>query len=133
MNPFSAIPAVLVILLAGFTLYYFGIIVTRVKSGWFCADISLPTRWAGSFAGTSGFMRRNFAISKKYRQLSIEIDTNSGIIEFEVKGTNASTLSPISGAYGQGSQVLINVNGLKSCSVALRMDHFNGSFCITLK
>lgn len=50
-----------------YALYYFGFLVTRVTASWFRADLSPPARWEGQHAGTSGFIRRNFATFKKYQ------------------------------------------------------------------
>ena len=116
-----------------YALYYFGILGTRVTASWFCADISLPTRWEGSHGGTSGFMRRRFAVFKKYRQLSVETETNSGTIECEVKGPDGSLLSPASGAYGRNASYLVDVSQYKRCTITLRMKHFNGRFRIILQ
>lgn len=116
-----------------YALYYFGILGTRVTASWFRADISLPTRWEGSHAGTSGYMRRRFAVFKKYRQLSVETETNSGTIECEVNGPDGSTLSPVSGSYGRNASYLVDVSRYKHCTVTLRMKQFNGQFRITLQ
>lgn len=114
-------------------LYYFGIAVTRVCFDWFTASFSLPTRWEGKFEGTSGFFRRNFVVFPKYSALAVEIKTNFGSLDFEVKAPDGSMLSPASGVYGRDVSILIDVGHLKRCSVALRMNHFNGQFRIALQ
>lgn len=116
-----------------YTLYYFGILGTRVTASWFLAGISLPTRWEGSTAGTSGFIRRRFAVFRKYRQLSVETETNSGAIECEVKGPDGSILTPVSGAYSLDAAYLLDISQYKYGTVTLRMKRFNGRFCITLQ
>lgn len=133
MTPFYFTLALLLIflLLMG-GLYYFGIATTRVGCGCF-VDFSFPTRWEGQFQGTSGLLRRNFVVFKKYTKLLIEIETNSGTIDFDVKGSDNSTLSPASGVYGRDISVLVDVSHFKRCSVALRMQHFNGRFHIALQ
>lgn len=114
-------------------LYYFGIAVTRFGADWFRADVSLPTRWDGQRDGSIGFLRRNFVIFKKYSVLAIDIETNSGALDFEVKGPDGSILSPASGVYGRDASVLVDVSRFKRCSVTLRMDHFHGKFHISLQ
>lgn len=96
-------------------------------------EFSFPTRWESQLQGTSGLLRRNFVIFKKYSKLLIEIETNSGAIDFEIKGSDGSTLSPSSGAYGRDISVLINVSRFKRCSAALRLQNFNGKFHIVLQ
>lgn len=104
-----------------YALYYFGILVTKAGISLFRADISLPARWEGNTTETTGFMRRNFAVFKKRRQLSIETETNSGAIECEVKGPDGSTLPPVSGTYGRDASFLIDVSPYRRCTVTLRM------------
>lgn len=116
-----------------YALYYFGFLITRAGVSWFRADLSLPTRWEGSTGGTTGFMRRNFAVFRKYRKLSIKTETNSGAIECEVRGPDGSPLSPASGFYGRDASFLIDVSAYKRCTVTLRMEQFHGRFCITLQ
>ena len=114
-------------------LYYFGILVTRVTASWLRADLSLPTRWEGSTLGTTGLMRRNFAVFRQYRQLSIETEANSGSIECAVRGPDGSLLSPVSGSFGRDTSCLIDVSQYRRCTVTLKMEQFNGRFCITLQ
>ena len=121
------------LILLFYALYYFGFAVTQAGIKCFGATLSLPIRWEGTVAGMSGFMRRNFAIFRKYSALSVEIETNSGLLDFEVKAPDGSTLSPASGAYGRDGSFLIDVSQFRRCSVTLRMDHFNGKFRIALQ
>lgn len=114
-------------------LSYFGIAVTRIGFGWLIADFSFPSRWEGKLQGSSGLMRRNFVVFKKYSRLSIEIETASGSIDFEVKGSDGSPLPPSSGSYGRDADISIDVSAFKRCSVTLSMNQFNGRFCITLQ
>ena len=116
-----------------YALYYFGIMTTRAGASWLHTGISLPPRWEGCSAGTTGFMRRNFVIFKKYRKLSIETETNSGAIECEVRGADGSPLSPASGSYGRDASFLIDVSPCKRCMVTLKMTQFHGRFRITLQ
>lgn len=116
-----------------YALYYFGILVSRVTASWFLASLSLPTRWEGKSAGTSGLMRRNFAVFQKYSALAVEYETTSGSILAEVRGPDGAVLSPVSGVYGRDTSVLIDVGGLKRCSVTLKMEHFKGQFHIALQ
>ena len=116
-----------------YALYYLGFMVTRATASSFRADLSLPTRWDGHTTGTSGFMRRNFAIFKKYSALSVEVEINSGLLNFEVRAPDGSILSPATGSCGRNASVLIDVSRLRRCSVTLRMDHFNGKFRIALQ
>ena len=116
-----------------YALYYFGIIGTRVTASWFHSEISLPTRWEGSSAGTSGYMRRRFAKFRKYQQLSIETETSLGAIECEVNGSDGSALPPVSASYGQDVSSLVDVSQYKHCTVTLRMKQFHGRFRITLQ
>ena len=78
-------------------------------------------------------MRRSFVIFKKYSTLYVEIETASGSMEFEVKTSDGSRLSPASGAYGRDASLRFDVNRLGRCSVALRMDHFSGTFHVALQ
>lgn len=116
-----------------YALYYFGILVTRATASWLHADLSLPTRWEGSTLGTTGLMRRNFAVFRQYRQLSIETETNSGVIECEVRGPDGSLLSPASGFFGRDASCLIDVSQYRRCAVTLKMEQFNGRYRITLQ
>ena len=116
-----------------YALYYFGILVTRATASWFRADLSLPTRWEGNTLGTTGLMRRNFAVFQQYQQLSIETETNSGAIDCEVKGPDGALLSPASGSYGRDVSFLIDVSRYRRCSVTLKMEQFCGRFRITLQ
>ena len=122
----SFIPLVLI-------LYYFGFGVTRAGIFILNASYSLPTRWEGKLSDASGYMRRNFAVFKKYSVLSVEIETNSGTIDVELKAPDGSILSPVSGACGRDARLLFDVSHLKRCSIALRIDHFSGAFRITLQ
>lgn len=115
------------------TLYYFGIATPQMTFGLFNCAFSFPTRWEGELHGSSGLMRRNFVVFKKYRALTIQVETRSGTLEFEVTGPDGSVLSPVSGVYGRDSSALIDVSQLKRCSVTLRMDHFDGKFHIALQ
>lgn len=114
-------------------LCYFGIITTRVGSGWLIADFSFPTRWEGRLQSFSGLFRRNFVIFQKYSTLAVEIETTSGTLDFEVTAPDGSALSPTSGVYGRDASILIDVSRLKRCSVTLRADHFDGQFHIGLQ
>ena len=114
-------------------LYYWGIVTTRVACGLFIGDFSFPTHWEGKIQGTSGFLRRNFVVFKKYSALSIQVETDSGSLEFEVQGPDGSLLPPSAGTYGRDAAVLIDLGRLMRCSVALRMDRFCGSFHIALQ
>lgn len=116
-----------------YVLNYFGILVTKATASWFHAGLSLPTRWEGRTLGTSGFIRRNFVVFKQYHQLSVETETNSGMIECEVRGPDGSRLSPVSGSYGRNASFLIDVSQYKRCAVMLKMEQFNGHFRITLQ
>lgn len=114
-------------------LYYLGFGVTQAGVFILHASYSLPTRWEGKIKDTTGFMRRNFVVFKKYSALAVEVETASGTLEFEVKASDGSPLSPVSGRYGRDVSLLIDVSQIRRCSVALRMDHFSGSFRITLQ
>ena len=116
-----------------YVLYYFGILVTQATASWFRADISLPTRWEGRTLGTTGLMRRNFSVFRRYQQLSIETETNSGAIECEVRGPDGSLLSPASGSYGRDASFLIDVSQYRRCAVTLKMRQFDGHFRVTLQ
>lgn len=116
-----------------YVLYYFGFLVTRAGFAIFRASYSLPARWEGKISETTGFMRRNFVIFRKYTSLSFEAETTSGAIELELKEPNGSLLSPASGAYGRNVSISFDVSQLKRCSATLRMDHFSGTFCIALQ
>lgn len=116
-----------------YVLNYYGILITRVTASWFRGDVSLPTRWEGNMLGTTGFMRRNFAVFKRCQQLSIETETNSGSIECTVNGPDGSLLSPVSGTYGRDASFLIDVSQYKRCAVTLNMKQFDGRFRITLQ
>ena len=116
-----------------YALYYFGILITRVTASWFHGDVSLPTRWEGSILGTTGFMRRNFAVFQRYQHLSVETETSSGAIECEVKGPDGSLLSPVSGSYGRDASFLIDVSQYRRCTVTIKMEQFNGRYRITLQ
>lgn len=134
MNPLYVTAIVLLCLIPLFyALYYFGIMGTRVTANWFLADLSLPTRWEGKSAGTTGLMRRNFAVFKKYSVLAVEYETTSGSIQVEVHSPDGSILSPASGSYGRDGSIRIDVSRLKRCSVTLRMEQFYGSFRIALQ
>ena len=114
-------------------LYYFGILVTRATASWFRAELSLPTRWEGSTLGTTGFMRRNFAVFRRCQYLFIETETSSGSIECEVKGSDGSILSPVSGSYGRDASFRIDVSQYRRFAVTLKMKQFNGRFRVTLQ
>ena len=116
-----------------YALYYFGILVTRATASMFRAEFSFPARWEGRTVGTTGYMRRNFAVFQRYQQLSIETETNSGVIECEVKGPDGALLSPVSGSYGRDASCLFNVSQYRRCTVTLKMNQFNGCFHITLQ
>ena len=114
-------------------LYYFGILVTRATASMFRTELSLPTRWEGNTAGTTGLMRRNFAVFQRYQHLSIETETNSGTIKCEVRGPDGSPLSPVSGTYGRDASFLIDVSQYRRCAVTIKMEQFAGHFRITLQ
>lgn len=114
-------------------LYYYGFFVTHAGFTLFRASYSFPTHWEGKIADTTGFMRRNFVIFKKYSTLAVEVETISGAMEVEVKAPDGSPLSPVSGAYGPDASFLIDVSRVRRCSVTLQLDHFNGSFCVALQ
>ena len=116
-----------------YALYYFGFLVTRATASWFRADLSLPARWEGSTLGTTGLMRRNFAVFRRYQQLSIETETNSGSIECEVRAPDGSILPPVSGSYGRNASFLIDVSQYRRCAVTLKMEQFSGRYRITLQ
>lgn len=128
---FLAVACVLIPLF--YSLYYFGFAVTQAGIKCFGATYSLPLHWEGKIAGMSGFMRRNFVILKKCNSLVIEIETNSGSLDFEVNAPDGFALSPASGTYGRDASVFIDVSELKRCSVTLRMNHFNGMFRVVLQ
>ncbi|MCI8697731.1 MAG: hypothetical protein HFF29_01290 [Oscillospiraceae bacterium] len=128
----ALIVAVIVIPLA-WVLYYLGFAVTKAGVFLFIASRSLPTRWEGRTSDASGYMRRNFVVSKRYSALCVEIETSSGSMGFEIEAPDGSRLSPASGAYGRDRSILIDVSRLKRCSVTLRMDHFSGTFHIALQ
>lgn len=123
----------IVLLLLFYLLHYFGIAVTRAGFSWFRADLSLPTRWTGTFHGSSGILRRNFVAFRRFRQLRVEVETASGSLEFEVNTPDGSPLSPASGAYGRDACALFDLDGLRRCSVTLRMDRFSGRFRVELQ
>ena len=125
--------AVCILLPLFYTLYYFGILVTSATASWFRVGISLPARWEGTSAGTSGFMRRNFVVFKKHQQLSIKIETDSGALAFEVKAPDGSTLSPVSSTSGRSALALIDVRQCKRCTITLNMKQFHGKFHINLQ
>ena len=128
----SVIAVILVLL--GCLLYYFGIgFTSRACVSVFRANYSVPTRWEGKFLDTTGYVRRNFVIFKKYSKLLVEVETTSGTLDFKAKGPDGSILSPSSGVYGWNTSVLIDVSQIKRCSVMLKMDHFNGNFHIALQ
>ena len=134
MNPIYITAIVILCLIPLFyALYYFGIMVTRVTASWFLTHLSLPTRWEGESAGTTGLIRRNFAVFRKYSTLAVEYETNSGSIQVEVRAPDGSILSPASGVYGRDGSILIDVSQLKRCSVMLRMERFKGNFRIALQ
>ena len=134
MKYFWIIPVIACVLLPLiYALYYFGILVTRVSASWFRADLSLPTRWEGNTLGTTGLMRRNFAVFRHYQYLSIEAETSSGSIECEVRGPDGTLLSPASGSYGRNASFLVEVSQYRRCAVALKMEQFVGHFRITLQ
>ena len=116
-----------------YALYYFGFLVTRATASWLRADLSLPARWEGSTLGTTGLMRRNFAVFRRYQYLSIETETDSGSIECEVMGPDGSLLSPASGSYGRDASFLIDVSQFRRCSVTLKLEQFNGRYRVTLQ
>ena len=128
----ALIVAVIVISLV-WILYYLGFFVTKAGIFIFIASRSLPTRWEGRTSDASGYMRRNFVVSKRYSALCVEIETASGSMGFEVKAPDGSRLSPASGAYGRDRSILIDVSRLKRCLVTLQMDHFSGTFHIALQ
>lgn len=125
------IPCILVLVI--YALYYFGILVIRTGASWFRADISLPTRWEGKSAGTTGFQQRNFVFFRSCSALSIDIETVSGTLEFEVKAPDGSPLSPASGVFGRDVRVLFDIEPYNRCTVALKMLQFNGHFRVTLQ
>lgn len=114
-------------------LYYLGFGVTKAGVFILNASYSLPTRWEGRLSDASGHIRRNFVIFKKCSALRVEIETVSGSLELEVRAPDGSPLVPASGIHGQNASVLLDVGHLNRCSAALRMDHFSGSFRITLQ
>ena len=80
-----------------YALYYFGLLTSHATFAVFRASCSLPTRWEGKIADTTGFMRRNFVVFPKYSALSVDVETTSGTMEFEVRGPDGVLLSPVSG------------------------------------
>ena len=116
-----------------YALNYFGILVTKAAASWFHAGLSLPTRWEGRTLGTTGLMRRNFAVFRQYKQLSIETETDSGAIECEVRGPDGSLLPPVSGSYGRDASFFIDVSQYNRCAVTLKMERFDGRFRVTLQ
>lgn len=125
--------AAAILILVSYFLYYFGFFTTHETIALFRAERSLPTRWQGKYTDTSGSLRRNFVVFKKYSTLSVEVETASGALSVEVKAPNGSILSPVSGAYETNSPVLFDMSRFKRCSVLLQMDHFHGQFLITLQ
>ena len=131
MVPIYTVLIVLLIVLPLFwALHYFGFLVTRMGVSILSVYTSLPTHWEGHFDSSTLFLRRNFVTWGKYQMLSIQSDAEVGTIEFEVKTPNGNILSP---AYSTNDSTLFDVSGLKRCSVTLQMDHFRGSFFITLQ
>lgn len=126
-----AIACILIPLL--YVLYYFGILVTRATTSWLRAELSLPTRWEGSTLGTTGFMRRNFAVFRRCQYLFVETETNSGTIECEARRPDGSLLSPVSGSYGRDASFRIDVSQYRRFAVTLKMKQFNGRFRVTLQ
>ena len=116
-----------------YALYYFGILVTRATASMFRAELSFPARWEGRTVGTTGFMRRNFAVFQRYQHISIETETDSGTIECEVREPDGSLLPPASGSYGRDASFLIDVSQYRRCTVTLKMEQFNGRYRITLQ
>ena len=106
-------------------LYYFGFLVTRAGASWLRTDVSLSTRWEGKTLGTTGF--------RSYSVLAVEVETDSGTLEFEVKAPDGSTLSPASGVYGRDARILFDVGPYKRCAVMLNMAQFSGHYRITLQ
>lgn len=122
-----------ILILVSYLLYYFGFFTTHATIALFRAELSLPTRWQGNYTDTSGSLRRNFVIFKKYSALSVEVKTTSGALNVEVKAPDGSILPPVSGAYETNSPVFFDISRFKRCSVLLQMDHFHGQFHITLQ
>lgn len=133
MKPFLFAIVFLLILLLVYVLYYVGIAVTRVGFGWFQADVRLPSRWTGTFNDSSGILRRNFVVFRRFRQLRVEVETVSGTLTFEIQAPDGSPLSPTSGVYGRDASLLFDLSGLRRCSVTLRMERFHGTFCVQLQ
>lgn len=125
--------AAAVLILLGYLLYYFGFFTVHGTIALFRAERSLPTRWQGKYTDTSGSLRRNFVVFKKYSTLSVEVETTSGTLSAEVKAPDGSILSPASGDYGRDASFVIDVKRLKRCSATLQMDHFSGQFHIALQ
>lgn len=116
-----------------YALYCFGLLTSHATFAVFRASCSLPTRWEGKIADTTGFMRRNFVVFPKYSALSVDVETTSGTLEFEVRGPDGVLLSPVSGHYGRDASLLIDVSQVRRCSVSLRMDRFHGMFRVALQ
>lgn len=133
MKPLLIGMIVLLLLLLFYVLHYFGIAVTRAGFSWFRADLSLPTRWTGTFNGSSGLLCRNFVVFKRYSALRVEVETQSGALEVEVNAPDGSPLSPASGVYGRDASLLFDLSGLRRCSVTLRMERFHGTFRVQLQ
>ena len=116
-----------------YALNYSGILVTRATASMFRAELSFPTSWEGRTVGTTGFMRRNFAVFQRYQHISIETETDSGVIECEVREPDNSLISSVSGSYGRDAAFLIDVSQYRRCTVTLKMEQFNGRYRITLQ
>lgn len=134
MEPLKTFLIAAVVLIPVFyALWYFGIAVTRAGFSWFHAGYSLPARWEGTLSDASGLMGRNFVVFRKYSALSIEIETNSGAMQFQVKTSDGRVLSPASGSYGADARVLFDLSAVRRCRVQLQAAGFSGAFRITLQ
>lgn len=133
MKPLKLLLALAVILIPLFyALNYFGLLVVKAGVSLFGAHYSLPTRWEGKYSGTTGFMRRNFVVFRNYSALTIEAETITGALQFEVNTPDGTPLFSDSGSYTQNRSVPIDVGQFKHCSVTVRMERFNGQFRVAL-
>lgn len=132
MEAFKTALLLVVVLVPVFlTLHYFGLMVT--KSGTFMMGNAMgtPTRFWGGYQHMSGYVSKNFRITKKASTLSLRLEAASGSARVEILGPNKAIWYSWSFCSSLSEQ--IDCREMERCKVRIASEDFCGKFDITLQ
>lgn len=124
----------LLLLLAAAALFFaldrFGLLVRR--RGWSIAGGSRAgaSAWKGSYRILTGRLSKNFVTGPGRGSLVLCVETGSGRLSIQVKGSGGALL--YQGESAGSAPFRVDVRGQRRCQVTLRGEGFRGAFQIYL-